>query len=395
MIQALKNRTCVLWRTLLITCCVVFSVTASAEEKMFKPPAGSSAGISFHFVASSPQLIGKDEECNGGSKKLRYINVTGSSGLHSGGGYMCVDEKPVLSETRLYSARAGEGGDASLTLSLWGDKKQLSDVVKKLKGNQVAVVYKPGSFFLKPRIIGVLDFSSGHDVGLQSSTQVDFYLSKMPQSFYENYSLSSDGETVCLTCNEVPYTKRVKFKSNDDDFKDFCIPAEKIEDVMVELNYPICIEQNPILTDPVSLARPGSDSFGEPAVMLTIDDEQAEIFQELTSKYVWKKMAIVLSKKDLIKGRVVEEYVISNAVIGEAVGKHVEISGMFSVNEAKEIARQINLGVKKLHEMTITGFEANGNGQVQTQALARYMNRNISPLRTWFEEKWRSLQVWR
>jgi len=72
----------------------------------------------------------------------------------------------------------------------------------------------------------------------------------------------------------------------------------------------------------------------EPQVLLEFDSEGSEIFKNLTSKNVGKRLAIYIDNV-LISAPVVRE---------EISGGKAQITGRFSVDEAKELARNLNAG---------------------------------------------------
>jgi preprotein translocase subunit SecD len=77
----------------------------------------------------------------------------------------------------------------------------------------------------------------------------------------------------------------------------------------------------------------------EPQVALEFNAEGAKIFEELTSRNVDKRVAIY-----------VDDVLISAPVVREAIsGGKAQISGKFSVNEAKELVRNLNAGALPVH----------------------------------------------
>jgi protein-export SecD/SecF family membrane protein len=81
-------------------------------------------------------------------------------------------------------------------------------------------------------------------------------------------------------------------------------------------------------------AQVGFDQVGNPIVLLEFNDEGAKIFAELTEKNVGKPLAIFLDGK-LISAPTVREKIPS----GKA-----EITGKFTLQEAKELVRNLNAG---------------------------------------------------
>ncbi len=72
----------------------------------------------------------------------------------------------------------------------------------------------------------------------------------------------------------------------------------------------------------------------EPQVNLEFNDEGAEIFKKLTSENVGKRLAIYI-----------DNTLISAPVVNEAISKgKAQISGSFTIQEAKELARNLNAG---------------------------------------------------
>jgi protein-export SecD/SecF family membrane protein len=81
-------------------------------------------------------------------------------------------------------------------------------------------------------------------------------------------------------------------------------------------------------------AQVGFDQVGNPIVLLEFNDEGAKIFAELTEKNIGKPLAIFLDGK-LISAPTVKEKIPS----GKA-----EITGKFTLQEAKELVRNLNAG---------------------------------------------------
>jgi len=81
-------------------------------------------------------------------------------------------------------------------------------------------------------------------------------------------------------------------------------------------------------------AQVSFDQFGNPAVSLEFNDEGAKLFSEITEKNVGKPLAIFLDG-NLISAPTVREKIPS----GKA-----EITGKFSLEEAKELSRNLNAG---------------------------------------------------
>jgi len=72
----------------------------------------------------------------------------------------------------------------------------------------------------------------------------------------------------------------------------------------------------------------------QPLVLLEFNDEGAKIFEDLTSKNVGKQLAIYI-----------DQIPISAPVVQEVIsGGRAQISGKFTIEEAKELARNLNAG---------------------------------------------------
>ncbi len=81
-----------------------------------------------------------------------------------------------------------------------------------------------------------------------------------------------------------------------------------------------------------------NQSTGEPEVSLLFNDEGAKLFAEITKRNVGKNVAIFLDGQ-----------VISNPVVNQEItGGQAVISGGFSLDESKELARRLNAGALPL-----------------------------------------------
>jgi len=113
---------------------------------------------------------------------------------------------------------------------------------------------------------------------------------------------------------------------------------------------PFLLKKEVLLTgDLLSEARVAIDQrFNEPYVSLTFNSEGAKIFEEITGKYVKKRLAIVLDGN-----------VYSAPVIKERIaGGNAQITGSFSLEEAKDLAIVLRAGalpapVKLIQNVTV------------------------------------------
>lgn len=116
------------------------------------------------------------------------------------------------------------------------------------------------------------------------------------------------------------------------------------------LKKPFLLKKEVLLTgDLLSEARVAIDQrFNEPYVSLTFNSAGAEIFEEITGKYVKKRLAIILDGN-----------VYSAPVIREKIaGGNAQITGAFSMEEAKDLAIVLRAGalpapVKLLQNITV------------------------------------------
>jgi preprotein translocase subunit SecD len=113
---------------------------------------------------------------------------------------------------------------------------------------------------------------------------------------------------------------------------------------------PFLLKKEVLLTgDLLSEARVAIDQrFNEPYVSLTFNSAGAKIFEEVTAKYVQKRLAIVLDGN-----------VYSAPVIRERIaGGNAQITGLFTLEEAKDLAIVLRAGalpapVKLLQNVTV------------------------------------------
>ena len=112
---------------------------------------------------------------------------------------------------------------------------------------------------------------------------------------------------------------------------------------------PILVYKRTLLTgDYIRDARVRIDQYGQPYVALEFDSRGAKIFEEVTGKYVGRRLAIIL-----------DNVVYSAPVIKERIsGGRASITGSFSMDEAKDLALVLRAGslpapVKLLEERTV------------------------------------------
>ncbi|MBF0564137.1 MAG: protein translocase subunit SecD [Nitrospirae bacterium] len=113
---------------------------------------------------------------------------------------------------------------------------------------------------------------------------------------------------------------------------------------------PFVVKQEPLLSgDFLSEARVAIDSrFNTPYVSISFNNEGAKLFEEVTEKYVKKRMAIILDN-NLYSAPVIQEKIS---------GGNAQISGSFSMEEAKDLAIVLRAGslpapVKMLQNVTV------------------------------------------
>jgi len=98
---------------------------------------------------------------------------------------------------------------------------------------------------------------------------------------------------------------------------------------------PLLLKKRVLMTgDTITDARVNYDRFNTPYVSLTFDRRGAKLFDKLTAKYVKKRMAIIL-----------DDTVYSAPTIRERIsGGRAQISGRFSLEEAKDLAIVLRAG---------------------------------------------------
>ncbi len=98
---------------------------------------------------------------------------------------------------------------------------------------------------------------------------------------------------------------------------------------------PFLLKKRVLLTgDTISDARVSYDQFQNPFVSLSFDSRGARIFEQVTGKYVKKRLAIVL-----------DDTVYSAPVIQDRIaGGRAQISGRFTLEEAKDLAIVLRAG---------------------------------------------------
>lgn len=102
---------------------------------------------------------------------------------------------------------------------------------------------------------------------------------------------------------------------------------------------PLLVKKQVLLTgDRITDAQPGFDQDNQPAVHVTLDNNGARIFKQLTRNNVGKRMAILLVEKNLAE-------VVTAPVIREEIGGgRVQISGRMSSTEARDVALLLRAG---------------------------------------------------
>jgi len=98
---------------------------------------------------------------------------------------------------------------------------------------------------------------------------------------------------------------------------------------------PLLLKKRVLLTgDTISDARVSYDQFNNPYVHMTFDRRGSKIFDQVTGKYVKKRLAIIL-----------DNTVYSAPVINERIsGGRAQISGRFSLEEANDLAIVLRAG---------------------------------------------------
>lgn len=102
---------------------------------------------------------------------------------------------------------------------------------------------------------------------------------------------------------------------------------------------PILVKKAVVLTgDYITDAQAGFDQNGQPAVHINLDGRGARIFKNITRENVGRRMAILLIEKGKTE-------VVTAPVIREEIGGgRVQITGMDSVEEARDVALLLRAG---------------------------------------------------
>ena len=102
---------------------------------------------------------------------------------------------------------------------------------------------------------------------------------------------------------------------------------------------PILVKKTVVLTgEYITDAQPGFDNNGQSAVHINLDGRGARIFKNITRENVGKRMAILLIEKSKTE-------VVTAPVIREEIGGgRVQITGMDSTMEAKDVALLLRAG---------------------------------------------------
>jgi preprotein translocase subunit SecD len=102
---------------------------------------------------------------------------------------------------------------------------------------------------------------------------------------------------------------------------------------------PVIVKKNVVLTgDYITDAQPGFDSNGQSAVHINLDGRGARLFKNVTRENVGKRMAILLIEKGKTE-------VVTAPVIREEIGGgRVQITGMDSVEESRDVALLLRAG---------------------------------------------------
>ncbi|MCU0842329.1 MAG: preprotein translocase subunit SecD, partial [Thiobacillaceae bacterium] len=102
---------------------------------------------------------------------------------------------------------------------------------------------------------------------------------------------------------------------------------------------PILVKKNVVLTgEYITDAQPGFDNNGQAAVHINLDGRGARIFKNVTRENVGKRMAILLIEK----GRT--EVVTAPVIREEIGGGRVQITGMDTVEESRDVALLLRAG---------------------------------------------------
>ncbi|MFA5082580.1 MAG: protein translocase subunit SecD, partial [Hydrogenophilaceae bacterium] len=102
---------------------------------------------------------------------------------------------------------------------------------------------------------------------------------------------------------------------------------------------PVLVKKSVVLTgDYITDAQPGFDNNGQSAVHINLDGRGARIFKNVTRENVGKRMAILLVEKGKTE-------VVTAPVIREEIGGgRVQITGMDSVEESRDVALLLRAG---------------------------------------------------
>ena len=102
---------------------------------------------------------------------------------------------------------------------------------------------------------------------------------------------------------------------------------------------PVLVKKSVVLTgDYITDAQPGFDNNGQSAVHINLDGRGARLFKNVTRENVGKRMAILLVEKGKTE-------VVTAPVIREEIGGgRVQITGMDSVEESRDVALLLRAG---------------------------------------------------
>jgi preprotein translocase subunit SecD len=102
---------------------------------------------------------------------------------------------------------------------------------------------------------------------------------------------------------------------------------------------PVIVKKNVVLTgDYITDAQPGFDNNGQSAVHINLDGRGARLFKNVTRENVGKRMAILLIEKGKTE-------VVTAPVIREEIGGgRVQITGMDSVEESRDVSLLLRAG---------------------------------------------------
>ncbi|MDD3530503.1 MAG: protein translocase subunit SecD, partial [Gallionellaceae bacterium] len=102
---------------------------------------------------------------------------------------------------------------------------------------------------------------------------------------------------------------------------------------------PVIVKKSVVLTgDYITDAQPGFDNNNQPAVHISLDGRGARLFKNVTRENVGRRMAILLIEKGKTE-------VVTAPVIREEIGGgRVQITGMDSVEESRDVALLLRAG---------------------------------------------------